>query len=775
MPDTHVIAALPTILQRLRTTYPNARYELDWQSPLQLLLATILAAQCTDERVNQVTPALFAKYPDAKAYTAAKLEELEEDLRPTGFYRQKALTVQSVCQVLVDRFGGKVPATMEEMLVLPGVARKTANVVLNTAFQIPTGIIVDTHVQRVSQRLGLTDQKRPEKIELDLMNLVPKEDWITFGPALVLHGRYTCTHHAPRCSECVLNDLCPKRGVADGANGPSPEEAQDGPPVAFAEEEAPEPDEEPVMAAKKTKTKAVPAKKTKATVKAAPAKSALKEQPAVPALQSQLPPDWQAALADEFAKPYFKQLQKFVAEERRQHAVFPPEEDVFNAFKATPFDQVKVLLLGQDPYHDDGQAHGMAFSVRPGVKPPPSLINIFKELQDDLGCKPPSHGYLVPWAKQGVLLLNAVLTVRAHEAASHKEQGWETFTDAVIRALGARQKPVVFLLWGASAQKKAQFIDTARHRVLTAAHPSPLSAKKFFGSRPFSAANKALQELGQGPIDWQLPEQPSDAAPAPAGAGAAKPAAAPSAAKTAPKPAAPPAPAVVAKEPPTVLETLLPPDWREALAEEIKKPSFRNLDKFLAGEWQSARVFPAREDVFNAFRHTPLASVRVVLLGQEPPAEEGEADGLAYSVKPGVGATPALTAMFEELRSDLGCRIPVTPSLVDWARRGALLLNTVLTVRAGKPGSHKDKGWEPFTDAVLKLLNARPAPVVFALWGTQAQRKAHSLDEERHVVLRGDSPVANPDKFLGSQPFSAINDALELKGQSAIYWQLPYV
>src|SRR4051794_20694978 len=159
MPNTQVIKALPTIIERLRVEHPNARYELDWENPLQLLVATILAAQCTDERVNQVTPGLFRKYPDANAYAAAPIAELEEDLRPTGFFREKAAKVQGACKALVEQFGGEVPRTMEEMVTLPGVARKTANVVLNNAFQLPTGVIVDTHVQRVSQRMGLTDEK----------------------------------------------------------------------------------------------------------------------------------------------------------------------------------------------------------------------------------------------------------------------------------------------------------------------------------------------------------------------------------------------------------------------------------------------------------------------------------------------------------------------------------------------------------------------------------------------------------------------------------------
>jgi uracil-DNA glycosylase len=220
----------------------------------------------------------------------------------------------------------------------------------------------------------------------------------------------------------------------------------------------------------------------------------------------QLPESWRAALADEFAKPYFHQLQESLARERAEHKVFPPEEDVFNAYKLAPLEKVKVLLLGQDPYHDDNQAHGLCFSVRPGIKPPPSLVNMFKELKTDVGCKVPNNGYLVPWAEQGIMLLNAVLTVRAHEPNSHKNQGWETFTDATIRALADRPDPVVFVLWGAYAQKKGKLIDAARHPVLTAAHPSPLSASKFFGSRPFSAVNAALEKLGKPPIDWQLPD-----------------------------------------------------------------------------------------------------------------------------------------------------------------------------------------------------------------------------------------------------------------------------
>jgi endonuclease-3 len=204
---------LPTILDRLRKTYPDARYELDWESPLQLLVATILAAQCTDERVNSVTPALFVKYPDARAFSEADPTELEEAVRPTGFYRNKAKAIREACRALVERFGGQVPRTMDEMLTLPGVARKTANVVLANAYRISSGVVVDTHVARVCRRLGLTDREKPEQIEEDLMRLLPRDEWIAFGSAVVLHGRYTCTARAPKCGGCPLEDVCEKRGV----------------------------------------------------------------------------------------------------------------------------------------------------------------------------------------------------------------------------------------------------------------------------------------------------------------------------------------------------------------------------------------------------------------------------------------------------------------------------------------------------------------------------------------------------------------------------------
>ncbi|XXY50971.1 endonuclease III [Sorangium sp. So ce269] len=204
---------VPLLLQHLREAYPDARYELDWETPLDLLVATILAAQCTDERVNRVTATLFKKYPTAQAYAGAPTEQLEEELKPTGFYRQKTKTVKAACQELVARFGGEVPGTMAELTSLPGVARKTANVVLNTAFNLPSGIIVDTHVARLSGRIGLSKREKPEQIEEDLMRLVPKEQWTFFGPAMVLHGRYTCVARKPRCAECRMSALCPKEGV----------------------------------------------------------------------------------------------------------------------------------------------------------------------------------------------------------------------------------------------------------------------------------------------------------------------------------------------------------------------------------------------------------------------------------------------------------------------------------------------------------------------------------------------------------------------------------
>ncbi len=223
-------------------------------------------------------------------------------------------------------------------------------------------------------------------------------------------------------------------------------------------------------------------------------------------MQVNISASWHTHLAAEFEKPYFDQLAHFVDDEREHYTVFPPEPEVFSAMNLTPYENVNVLLLGQDPYHDDNQAHGLCFSVRPGIKPPPSLMNMFKELQSDVGFSIPNNGYLVPWAEQGILMLNAVLTVRAHSANSHKNHGWETFTDAVIRSVNAKESPVVFVLWGNYAQKKQALIDTTRHTIVQSAHPSPLSARNgFFGSKPFSTINKRLREAGKPEINWQLP------------------------------------------------------------------------------------------------------------------------------------------------------------------------------------------------------------------------------------------------------------------------------
>lgn len=215
--------------------------------------------------------------------------------------------------------------------------------------------------------------------------------------------------------------------------------------------------------------------------------------------------DWLTELNVEFRKPYYKTLYEFVKTEYSTTQVFPPADDIFNAFHLTPLSQVKVVILGQDPYHNVGQAHGLCFSVKPEVDIPPSLVNIYKELHDDLGCSIPNNGYLVKWAKQGVLLLNTVLTVRAHQANSHRGKGWEEFTDAAIAALNRQDRPIVFILWGRPAQAKKRMLNNPNHLILEAPHPSPLSAYNgFFGSKPFSQTNLFLQEHGIEPIDWQI-------------------------------------------------------------------------------------------------------------------------------------------------------------------------------------------------------------------------------------------------------------------------------
>lgn len=215
--------------------------------------------------------------------------------------------------------------------------------------------------------------------------------------------------------------------------------------------------------------------------------------------------DWNPVLRGELDQPYWPELQRFVATERTRHTVYPAEDQVFAALHLTPLAEVKVLILGQDPYHGPGQAHGLCFSVRAGTPPPPSLQNIFTELHDDLGIERPTTGDLTPWARQGVLLLNATLTVRAHQAASHQGKGWETFTDQVIRAVNDKTDTVVFILWGNSARRKKVLVDVDRHVIIESPHPSPLSAHRgFFGSHPFSRANEALVAAGRDPVDWRL-------------------------------------------------------------------------------------------------------------------------------------------------------------------------------------------------------------------------------------------------------------------------------
>ena len=216
---------------------------------------------------------------------------------------------------------------------------------------------------------------------------------------------------------------------------------------------------------------------------------------------------WQTILTDEFEKEYYQKLRNFLKKEYTTQKIHPDMYHIYEALELTPYEKVKVVILGQDPYHGVNQAHGLSFSVQPGVKIPPSLNNIYKELQSDLGISPVKHGNLVSWAKQGVLLLNTVLTVREGQAYSHRGKGWEILTDKIIEKLNEREKPIVFILWGKPAQEKMKMIDKSRHIILTSAHPSPLSAHRgFLGSKPFSKTNDALMAVGETPIDWQLPE-----------------------------------------------------------------------------------------------------------------------------------------------------------------------------------------------------------------------------------------------------------------------------
>lgn len=215
--------------------------------------------------------------------------------------------------------------------------------------------------------------------------------------------------------------------------------------------------------------------------------------------------DWDNILCDEFKKEYYLNLREFLKQEYSTKTIYPNMHNIFEALKRTSYKDTKVLILGQDPYHGENQAHGLAFSVQPNVAIPPSLLNIYKELQNDIGCFIPNNGYLIPWANQGVLLLNTALTVRAHEANSHKGMGWEIFTDKIIELLSKREDPVIFVLWGANARKKKDIIDSNKHYVLEAPHPSPLSAMRgFFGCKHFSKVNEILRQLGKNPIDWQI-------------------------------------------------------------------------------------------------------------------------------------------------------------------------------------------------------------------------------------------------------------------------------
>lgn len=216
---------------------------------------------------------------------------------------------------------------------------------------------------------------------------------------------------------------------------------------------------------------------------------------------------WQDVLKEEFTKEYYLHLRDFLKQEYSQQTIYPDMYHIYSALELTPYEEVKVVILGQDPYHGPNQAHGLSFSVQPGVRTPPSLMNIYKELQADLGYPPVVHGFLESWAKQGVLLLNTVLTVRNGQAYSHRGQGWENLTDAIIKKLNDRDKPIVFILWGKPAQEKIKMIDTSKHIIIKSPHPSPLAAHRgFFGSKPFSKTNQALEQLGEAPINWQLPD-----------------------------------------------------------------------------------------------------------------------------------------------------------------------------------------------------------------------------------------------------------------------------
>lgn len=456
--------------RRLRAQHPSARYELDWKTPGQLLVATVLAAGSKDAAVNEVTPALFSRWPDLRSLAKAAPHELAAVLNPLGLAAQKTKRLLATAGALVEQHGGEVPRSLEALLALPGIGRKTANVVLTQGLGIPSGIIVDVHVSRVARRVGLTTSEDADEIERQLTALLPRGEWISFGAAGVLHGRYTCLAKQPRCGGCVLADLCPSKVETSAASGSG------GWPAEY-------------------QLPALPAPKAPPT--AAP--------PPPLAVPDGLPPDWARLLSAELGSSWFCDLTGRVAADRAKGNVYPPANRVFAAFHFTPLESLKVVLLGQDPYHGEGQAHGLAFSVPPGVKPPPSLVNIFKELHSDLGAEVPATGCLEGWARQGILLLNTALTVREGEPGSHSALGWEKLTDAVIRHVSARPGHTVFVLWGAHARKKAPLVDQGRHTVVEGAHPSPLSQKLWFGSKPFSRIDAALKAHHQAPIDWSLP------------------------------------------------------------------------------------------------------------------------------------------------------------------------------------------------------------------------------------------------------------------------------
>ncbi len=469
-------------ISRLHEIYPDATYELNWSTPEQLLIATILAAQCTDVRVNKVTQTLFQKYPDLYAFANADRSELEEELKPTGYYRQKADSVLKVARILVDQYDGKVPQSMEQLTQIKGIARKTANVVLNCAFNIPSGIIVDTHVLRNAQRMGFSKFKTPEKIEVDLMKLIPQEEWTFWGPAMILHGRRVCKAIKPKCNTCPFEAMCPKIGL----DTPQ-EESDDG--------ESTEEIESPRIQVKPHESV-----QQESTIIHGQDESSTENF-------AELPDDWANLLTSAIYHSSYQKLQEYVAQERQTKEVFPKPQEVFTAFHLCPISRLKVVILGQDPYHDVGQAHGLSFSVKKGIKVPPSLVNMYKELKTDLGIAYPHHGNLTHWANQGVMMLNTVLTVRAHEPNSHRKQGWEKFSDEVIRVINDSCDHVVFVLWGKPAQEKQKLINQHKHTVLLGAHPSPLSAHAgFFGSKPYSQINQALSAHGQSEIDWYIPE-----------------------------------------------------------------------------------------------------------------------------------------------------------------------------------------------------------------------------------------------------------------------------